>query len=163
MILQVKINLKLNYTFSTRIYGVTRDPQSKEYAIVTKFKNGGNLREVIKKNYSSLTWNRIFSILINISFGLYDIHDKNYYHKDFHSGNILNEIRKDNNCIFPVISDFGLCCPADQNTADKASDIYGFGMLMSEIISGEGREAPFIDRDYDLHLALNICKGERPF
>jgi hypothetical protein len=41
----------------------------------------------------------------------------------------------------------------------KAADIYGFGMLMSEVISGE---APFIDRDYDLHLALDICKGERP-
>ncbi|PKB99921.1 hypothetical protein RhiirA5_299710, partial [Rhizophagus irregularis] len=41
----------------------------------------------------------------------------------------------------------------------KAADIYGFGMLMSEIISGE---APFVGRDYDLHLALDICEGERP-
>ncbi|CAB5192779.1 unnamed protein product [Rhizophagus irregularis] len=32
-------------------------------------------------------------------------------------------------------------------------------MLMLEIISGG---APFADRDYDLHLALDICKGERP-
>ncbi|RIA95214.1 kinase-like domain-containing protein [Glomus cerebriforme] len=41
----------------------------------------------------------------------------------------------------------------------KAADIYGFGMLMSEIISGE---VPFIDRDYDLHLAFDICEGKRP-
>jgi hypothetical protein len=32
-------------------------------------------------------------------------------------------------------------------------------MVMLELISGE---APFIARKYDLHLALNICKGERP-
>ncbi|CAB4388400.1 unnamed protein product [Rhizophagus irregularis] len=30
---------------------------------------------------------------------------------------------------------------------------------MSEIICGN---VPFADRDYDLHLALDICKGERP-
>jgi serine/threonine protein kinase len=159
---------------------VTRDPQSEEYAIVTEFRNGGNLREVIKKNHSILTWNKIIRVLINISNGLFNIHGQNYYHKDFHSGNILNEISKDNTLISPVISDFGLCCPANQSSADKAlygvlpfvapevlrgeefskaADIYGFGMLMSEVISGE---VPFIDRDYDLHLALDICKGERP-
>jgi serine/threonine protein kinase len=159
---------------------VTRDPQSNEYAIVTEFRNGGNLREMIKKNHSNLTWNKIIDVLINISDGLHNIHNQNYHHKDFHSGNILNEIGKGNNFIFSVISDFGLCCPANQSSADKAlygvlpfvapevlrgeeftkaADIYGFGMLMSEVISGE---APFIDRDYDLHLALDICKGERP-
>ncbi|RGB40241.1 hypothetical protein C1646_595294, partial [Rhizophagus diaphanus] len=41
----------------------------------------------------------------------------------------------------------------------KSADIYGFGMLMLEIISGK---VPFVDRDYDLHLALAICEGERP-
>jgi serine/threonine protein kinase len=158
---------------------VTRDPQSEEYAIVTEFKSGGNLREVIKKNHNDLTWEAIISMLSGISYGLYNIHNQNYHHKDFHSGNILNEIYEDNS-IFPVISDFGLSCPANRSSADKAlygvlsfvapevlrgeeftkaADIYGFGMLMSEIISGE---APFIDRDYDLHLALDICKGERP-
>jgi serine/threonine protein kinase len=157
---------------------VTRDPQSEEYAIVTAFRNGGNLREVIKKNHSHLTWNNIIYVLFDISYGLYSIHNQNYHHKDFHSGSILNEIT--NYFINSVISDFGLCCPANQSSADKAlygvlpfvapealrgeeftkaADIYGFGMLMSEIISGE---APFINRDYDLHLALDICKGERP-
>jgi serine/threonine protein kinase len=157
---------------------VTRDPQSEEYAIVTGFRNDGNLREMIKKNHSNLTWNKIISVLFNISDGLCDIHNQDYHHKDFHSGNILNEIT--DYFITSVISDFGLCCPANQSSADKtlygvlpfvaskvlrgeeftkAADIYGFGMLMSEVISGE---APFIDRDYDLHLALDICKGERP-
>ena len=44
------------------IYGVTRDPISKEYAIVTKFSNGGNLREVIKKDHNILNWEIIIEM-----------------------------------------------------------------------------------------------------
>src|SRR5581483_1024950 len=95
------------------------------------------------------------------------------------SGNILNDI-SNNNYIDSTISDFGLCCPADLSSVDKtlygvlpfvapevlrgekftkAADIYGFGMLMFEVISGE---VPFADRDFNLHLALDVCHGLRP-
>ena len=95
--MQVKTNLKLNYYYSNQIYGVTRDPISKEYAIVIEFKNGGNLREVIKKNHSKLTWVNIINIFENISSGLDYVHIENYHHKDLHSGNILNSINKNTN------------------------------------------------------------------
>ncbi|RIA79502.1 kinase-like domain-containing protein, partial [Glomus cerebriforme] len=133
---EVKNNLELGAGFCNKIYGVTRDTQNGEYAIVIEFQN------------------------------------------DFHSGNILNKLF--NGSIRSVISDFGLSCPVNQNSKvktlygvlpfvapevlrggefTKAADIYGFGMLMSEIINGE---VPFIDRDYDLHLAFDICEGKRP-
>ncbi|PKY35886.1 hypothetical protein RhiirB3_457435 [Rhizophagus irregularis] len=71
---EVNSNLKMNNKnggFETiRIYGVTRDPQSGEYAIVIQFKNGGNLRKMIKENYSNLTWENILEILNRISEGL---------------------------------------------------------------------------------------------
>ncbi|GES99768.1 kinase-like domain-containing protein [Rhizophagus clarus] len=178
---EVKNNLRLNHLYVNYIYGITRDIQSGEYAIVTEFQSGGNLRELIKKNYSILNWKLIIKILNEISLGLTAIHNSDYCHKDFHSGNILNSIHGDTINLF--ISDFGMCCAAElpeQLSADKtlygvlsfvapeilrgekftkAADIYGFGMLMSEIISGE---APFVNRDYDVHLALDICKGKRP-
>jgi serine/threonine protein kinase len=129
-ILQIKTNLKLVYIYCNRIYGVTRDPQSGECAIVTKLKNGGNLREMIKKNHSNLTWNKIIQVLFDISYGLREIHNQNYHHKDFHSGNILNELTDfsinsviSDFSINSVISDFGLCCPANQSSADKT--LYG--------------------------------------
>ncbi|PKY54285.1 kinase-like protein [Rhizophagus irregularis] len=181
---EVNSNLKMNDAAggieTVQIYGVTCDPQNGEYAIVTEFKNGGNIRKIIKKNYSNITWKIIIEILERISRGLKSVHHSKHYHKDLHSGNILNTIYSDNTIGGSVISDFGLCHPINQSSTDKtlygvlpfvapevllgkeftkAADIYGFGMIMSELVNGE---PPFVDREYDDNLALAICYGQRP-
>ncbi|RIA79504.1 hypothetical protein C1645_70779 [Glomus cerebriforme] len=77
-------NLKLGFWLNCdQIYGLTRDTKSGEYAIVIEFQNGGNLRELIKKNHSILNWKSIIYILLNISYGLNIIHNNGYHHKDF--------------------------------------------------------------------------------
>ncbi|PKK61803.1 kinase-like protein [Rhizophagus irregularis] len=134
------------------------------------------MRKFIKKGHI-LNWKLIVKILHNISYGLSTIHRENWYHGDFHTGNILLEGY--GNYIGSVISDFGFCRPVDQSRVNKiigvlpfiapevlrggeftkAADVYGFGMVMSEIICGN---VPFADRDYDLHLAIDIGNGERP-
>jgi hypothetical protein len=54
------------------------------------------MREVTKQNYNILSWRQIIKMIQNISYGLENIHNKNYHHKDFHSsGNILNNIKRD--------------------------------------------------------------------
>ncbi|CAG8734092.1 1294_t:CDS:2, partial [Rhizophagus irregularis] len=72
---EVNFNLKMNDAAdcieTVQIYGVTCDPQNGEYAIVTEFKNGGDLRKIIKKKYSNLTWKIIIEILRRISSGLF--------------------------------------------------------------------------------------------
>src|SRR5437660_4263990 len=105
------------------------------------------------------------------------IHDENYIHHDFHSGNIFP--RYDFNS---KIGDLGLC----QQVIDKKdnpqneiygvipymapevlskkpytqkSDIYSFGMIMCENTTGK---KPFHDRPHDEYLMLDILKGERP-
>ena len=154
---------------------MTRDPLTHEYAIVTEFLNGGNLRRVISEDHTKLNWNNIIQRLRDITSGLDSIHRKGYHHKDFHSGNILNIVNR--SWDFSTISDFGMSRPADDKGEKKlygvipfvapevlrgekftkAADIYGFGMMMWEMLSGE---PPFIDREYDQSLIIDICVKE---
>ncbi|CAB5386272.1 unnamed protein product [Rhizophagus irregularis] len=124
----------LNFAaYCNGIYGVTRDPHDNEYAIVMKFQNLGNMREFIK-NKHNLNWELIIKILHNVSYGLSTIHRENYHHRDFHSGNILLEGY--GKYISPVISDFGLCRPAGQVSADKT--LYGvLPFVAPEVLRGE--------------------------
>ncbi|CAG8678334.1 11727_t:CDS:2, partial [Acaulospora morrowiae] len=176
---EIRCNLNFNGHGINRLYGITRDPQTKEYIIISEFKPGGNLRNLIRTHYSNITWRMVIYMLSNIGDGLHKVHENNYCHKDLHSGNILNQIYSEKS-FDSTISDFGLCRPANENSVDqslygvlpfvapevlrggkftKAADIYGFGMIMFEILSGE---PPFIDREHDIHLALALCEGERP-
>ena len=82
---------------------MTRDQETNEYAIVTAFQNGGNLKQVISENHTDLTWLNVFMMLKGIISGLDHIHSLNYHHKDLHSGP----------WIFSMISDIGMCRPAD--------------------------------------------------
>ena len=68
--------MKLNrdYGVINRIYGVTRDPETKEYAIVTEFQNEGNLRRLIAENHAKLTWKNVIYMLYTITNNLYCIH-----------------------------------------------------------------------------------------
>ncbi|CAI2163429.1 3780_t:CDS:2 [Funneliformis geosporum] len=102
-------------------------------------------------------------------------------HKNFHSGNILqNKYYKSSSLRLTHVTDIGLLGPADQQESDDkiygvlpyiapevlhgepytlASDIYSFGVIMTEISSGK---PPFYNRKHDSTLASDICNGLRP-
>ncbi|CAB5393106.1 unnamed protein product [Rhizophagus irregularis] len=75
-----------------KIYGISQNPDTKEYIMILDYAKGGNLNNLINKNYRNLSWPNKISMLLNISTGLKEIHQKKMVHRDFHTGNILSNI-----------------------------------------------------------------------
>src|SRR5439155_17911659 len=158
------------------IYGISQDPNTKEYILVMRYANNGSLRDYITKNFKNLKWKNKVEILYRIISGLKTIHQEQLVHHDFHSGNILHS---DKILYRVLVADLGLSVLADQEPSSivgvlpyiapevlsgrkpytKKSDIYSFGILMSEISTGQ---QPFNNKAHDHGLMLKICEGLRP-
>ncbi|POG65379.1 kinase-like domain-containing protein, partial [Rhizophagus irregularis DAOM 181602=DAOM 197198] len=144
--------------------------------MVLDYAEKGNLRNYLSTDYNKLDWNAILRILLDVASGLDLIHEKELIHRDLHVGNIL--MSSD----YAMITDFGLCKPADNVSENKknhiygvlpyiapeilrgqnytkAADIYSFGIIMYEAISGL---PPYHDLSNDENLAIKICQGLRP-
>lgn len=140
--------------------------------MVMKYIEGGNLRKYLIDK--KLKFTDKLQRLTNIIQGLKDVHQKNLVHRDFHSGNILNSE------IHSFITDLGLCKPVDEvnkeseifgvlpyvdpevllnKTYTQASDIYSLGIIAYEIFANS---SPYLDREHDTSLALDIFQGRRP-
>ncbi|CAB4430521.1 unnamed protein product [Rhizophagus irregularis] len=160
-------------------YGMTKDPETEELIIISEYADKGNLRSVLLHNFKNTLWEDKLLYLRWIAHGLKSLHELGYFHKDFHSGNIL-QTTKYNDFNVSYISDFGLSGPSNKQKSDDkicgvlpyiapevlngepyslSSDIYSFGIIMAELSSGK---PPFHKRKHDNTLALEICNGLRP-
>lgn len=169
---EIKAHIMLSDdTFIIRCYGITQDPDTKNYMLVMDYAQSGNLHDYLK-NCKSIDFRKKFQIIYQIIKGIYEIHQKELIHKDLHPGNILKKANKF------MITDLGLCQPAyikpkkdgvygvtpylapehlrGSPRYTTASDIYALGIIMFEIIS---ERAPY---SCDSLLALRICEGLRP-
>src|SRR6185312_988690 len=90
------------YSFLS-IYGVTQNPETKEYMIVMQYANNGSLLSYLGQNINKLTWKMKLECLYYISYYLSYIHRIGLVHCDLHGGNIVF----DNNNT-PLICDLGL-------------------------------------------------------
>ena len=158
---------------------MTKDPKTKEFMMIIQLADQGNLRHILSSNFNNTLWEDKILTLVNSVGDLKNLHELGYFHKDFHSGNIL-QIKNNGGTNFSYISDFGLSGPSnEQKSNDKicgvlpyiapevlngepytlSSDIYSFGVVMAELSSGK---PPFRKRKHDTSLALEICNGLRP-
>ncbi|MCE8162881.1 MAG: serine/threonine-protein kinase [Candidatus Moeniiplasma glomeromycotorum] len=155
-------------------YGISCDLQTGNYIMVIPYADQGDLRHWLKNN-KYIDFFSKFSIILTIAEGIEKIHEKNLIHRDLHLGNILKDWWT--TC---YVADLGLCCPVDKTEKEEeiygvlpyvapevlqghpytqASDIYSFGIMVHEILSGL---PPYCDREYDLDLIIRICQGLRP-
>ncbi|CAB4411387.1 unnamed protein product [Rhizophagus irregularis] len=160
--------------YITKIHGVTRDPETKDYMLIMEYANGGNLHNYLQKNFTNISLGEKLYILWKITEGLNVIHKKKFIHRDLHSGNILLTYQS------WLIGDLGLSQPANSTLLNneiygvipyiapeifkgakfsKESDIYSMGMIMWELTTGC---KPFTDVEHDTKLIYEIIDGKRP-
>ncbi|CAB4403454.1 unnamed protein product [Rhizophagus irregularis] len=162
-------------SYLVKCYGITQDPVTKEYMFIMEYAYGGNLHNYLQKNFTEIKWEKKLRILVDIALGLKKIHNNNFLHRDFHSGNILLMILGD-----WKIGDLGLSQPANNYSSNneiygvipyiapeifkggvfsKESDIYSFGMIMWELTTGC---KPFANVEHNVNLIYEIIDGKRP-
>ncbi|RIA80353.1 kinase-like domain-containing protein [Glomus cerebriforme] len=141
-----------------RLYGITQDPDTKNYMMVLNYAENGSLRNYLDDCYNDLSWKEKIENLHDIADGLDQIHANELIHRDLHIGNILHthEFTFSNVCI----TDMGLCKPADYiATESTKNSTYGvLPYIAPEILRGQN-----YTKAADIYsFALKICQGVRP-
>ncbi|GES88109.1 kinase-like domain-containing protein [Rhizophagus clarus] len=113
---EVKSHLQIYLNYGVRCYGITQDPNTKEYMMVLFYCKNGNLRSYINESETYISYRSKIDELRKIARGLLDIHNSGFVHKDFHSDKWNDEIKN----IEGSDDDFSYYC--DNNEDNKDND-----------------------------------------
>ncbi|XP_072257556.1 interleukin-1 receptor-associated kinase 4 [Pyxicephalus adspersus] len=167
---EIKTMARCQHENIVKLLGFSSDGD--HYCLVYSYMSNGSLldRLACLNNTAPLSWNRRCDITVGTAKGIKYLHENNHAHRDIKSANILLDA-----CFTPKISDFGLTRATGQHastmmterivgtTAYMApealrgevtikSDIFSFGVVLLEVISG----LPPFDEKRDPSLLLDI-------
>ncbi|GET03172.1 kinase-like domain-containing protein [Rhizophagus clarus] len=116
-----------------KLYGISQDPDTKDYIMVLEYAEGGNFNNYLDKNYEKFDWFNGLKVLSDIFNGLSKIHQEYKVHCNFHMGNILFTKMYDN--YNACISDMELCKKIDNI---NETSIYGvMPYVAPEVLKGK--------------------------
>ncbi|RHZ73569.1 hypothetical protein Glove_230g27 [Diversispora epigaea] len=178
LINEIKKHRKLEIHDSIlKLYGITKQENTKNYMIVFEYANNGSLRQYLKSNFRKLDWNAKLNLAKQIANILMYLHSNDIIYGRLNSENILihnGNIKLNVFGITKIISDslefltntLGPMQYMDPQylelfniTGKKSSDIFGLGIILWEISSGN---PPFeMESLSNIDLLNNIAKGKR--
>ncbi|GES79128.1 kinase-like domain-containing protein [Rhizophagus clarus] len=167
---ELELNSRLHCDFVPKYYGITQNPDNGQYMIVMQYATYGDLRRYLQSSETLISWKYAIYLSRWIIESLYEIHNRGFIHKNFHTGNILIDHTKR-----PLIADIGLTSFIEEKSNEvigvtpyiapeifdlkpytQAADIYSFAMIMWEFSS---LQPPFGKLAHDYNLLINICKN----
>ncbi|GBC02638.1 hypothetical protein RclHR1_04720010 [Rhizophagus clarus] len=131
--------LKHNYTTESyndtnRYFGITQNPNTQNFMIITNYYESGDFAHFIAKNFFNTSWSSKLKKLLDMIGGLKKLHNENIVHQDYHSGNIF--IRRSLNHD-AVTGDFGISKSAIESSDDD-KEIYGIiPYVAPEVLQGQ--------------------------
>ena len=126
---------------STRLFGITKDPETHKYMMVLSYYPGGNLRNYLNKNFNDISWENKLAQLKDLASNFSKIHKLDIVHRDFHPGNILKYDLDAYTNIY--ISDFGLSKLITENIKNpQKNTICGvLPYIAPEVLNGGDRKS----------------------
>lgn len=152
-----------------------------------EYLSDGTLQDRLEDNHHKLSWNQRYNIILGICRGLHYLHDEcpdgvSIVHMDLKADNILIHIDV-SGVLIPKIGDFGIAWPLDMNKQyaytnnplgnitvtppeyqnggkiTTGVDIYSFGLIMLEMITGKPRTYSRKSSRYGRHI-INQAKNQ---
>ncbi|CAG8535248.1 3394_t:CDS:2, partial [Acaulospora colombiana] len=164
-----------------QLYGISRDPETKDFVLVTQYAPGNNLRQHINENFENMDWWRKVALVFDIAKGLRTIHGYGFVHHNFHSGNVLIDLDPNDPTITPqermerlskmsstfrheaLISDLGISIPATEFSKPYKKKRYGVLPYMApEVLQGGECSRP--SDIYSFAIVMwELTSGELPY